>query len=250
MKPAQRMPPYGVYLQARLGSTRLPEKVLLPLAGKAVVEHAMLSLKRCGADVNLLLTDHESAARLEPLARKCGFELFPGASEDVLARFAAAAERHPVEHVIRATADNPLVSSDLAVSLLELHRRSRAQFSGYVGMPLGLGVEIVERGALLEEDAEAEDPFEREHVNPYLYRHPERFHVLHPEAPEPYRFERASVTLDTAADYRFLQSLFDELYEGRPIETLQVIDWLRSRHGDREEGGWQSGRESIVRSHR
>lgn len=238
----------GVFLQARLGSTRLPGKVLLPLAGKAVVEHAMTALRRCEADVNVLLTDYESADSLVQYARRCGFELFAGSSEDVLGRFASAARVYPVARVVRATADNPLVSSEFVDSLLRLHEDRRADFSGYLGMPVGLGVEIVNRDALLIEDREARDPFEREHVNPFLYRRPERFKIFQPEVEEPYRLADRSVTLDTEADYRYLEQLFGELYHGVPIEIDRVIGWLRDHPRPKAKEGCRSGPEGTLHS--
>ncbi|HUX19741.1 MAG TPA: hypothetical protein VMW69_00790, partial [Spirochaetia bacterium] len=123
-------PRFGIFLQARIGSTRLKEKVLLPLGDRSVIEQAMRSLKRCDAELNLLLTDYESEDRLAPLVRTCGFELFAGSSEDVLSRYAGALRSHPVEYIVRATGDNPLVSSELVLSLLDLHIRMGADFSG------------------------------------------------------------------------------------------------------------------------
>jgi spore coat polysaccharide biosynthesis protein SpsF len=237
---------FGVFLQARIGSTRLKEKVLLPLADRTVVEHAMLSLRRCNAAVNVLLTDWESEERLSPFAQSCGFEIFAGPSEDVLARYAGAVVKFPVELIVRATADNPLVSSELVVSLLELHRRHHADYSGFLGMPLGLGVEIVNRTALLTEHREASDHYEREHVNPYLYRRPERFSILRPEVPESYRLSDYSVTLDTEEDYRYLSALYHELYTGGPIGVLRVIEWLKRNPRDNVKKGGDPGREGAA----
>lgn len=247
-EPASTKATFAVFLQARLGSTRLKEKVLLPLQGKSVIEHAMESLQGCRAPLNVLLTDRESEQRLAPYARRCGFDLFAGASNDVLARFAAAARAFPAERIVRATADNPLVSSELVLSLLELHRRHGADFSGYIGMPLGLGVEVVNASALFIEDREAEDPFEREHVNPFLYQRPDRFRILHPEVPARYRLADCSVTLDTEEDYRYLSRVYRALYEGMSIDTRRLVDWLRLHPRRSEEGGWQPGREGALHS--
>lgn len=239
---------FGVFLQARLGSTRLREKVLLPLGGRTVVEQAMLSLNRCGADVSVLLTDQESRERLRPLASRCGFDLYVGPSDDVLARYAGALQRFPVDTVVRATADNPLVSSELVASLLALHSRSRADFSGYLGMPLGLGVEIVAGTALLVEDREATDSFEREHVNPFLYRRPERFAIFHPQVPTGFHLPDRSVTLDTEEDYRYLCDLYEDLYCGHPIGIERIIDWLRDHPRNEDYGSYRPEHESALRS--
>jgi len=90
-------------------------------------------------------------------------------------------------------------------------------------------VEVIEAGALAEAGAAARDPYEREHVTPYLYRHPERFGVGEPACPAAWRLPETPVTLDTAADYELLQAVFRDLYRGEPIETEELIRWLRER---------------------
>lgn len=237
---------FGVFLQARIGSTRLREKALLPLGGKTVIEQAMLSLRRCRAPVNILLTDRHGEQRLEPFARRCGFDLFTGSSNDVLSRYAGALEAHPVDYLVRATGDNPLVSSELVLSLLQMHTEEGADFSGYIGMPLGLGVEIVNAEVLLTEAVEAKDLYEREHVNPFLYRRPERFLIHHPEVPERYRLTDRSVTLDTEEDYRYLRDLYSEIYEGKPIALDRVIGWLKENPRNTVTGGYRTGREGAL----
>ena len=113
----------GVFLQARLGSSRLPKKVLLPLGTKSLIEQAMESLKRIEADDYLLLTDKESFSSLELIANKSGFTPLAGPTEDVLRRFAIAIENFPVDIVIRATGDNPFVSSEAATYALEAFKK-------------------------------------------------------------------------------------------------------------------------------
>lgn len=218
----------GVFLQVRLGSTRLPGKALLPLAGRSSVEHAMDALRAIRADVHAILTDAASAPSLAPLAAGCGFETFIGPAEDVLLRYALAVEQYGVDTYIRATGDNPLVSGDLAEALLEFHLDNGADFSGYQGPPLGTGVEVTESAALLTASAQAVDPYEREHVSPFIYRRPERFKVLRPTAPERVCLPSASVTLDTAEDYAKLKEIYDSLYRGGPIPTETLVTWLRN----------------------
>jgi len=238
----------GVFLQARLDSTRLPRKALLPLSGRTVIEHAMSSLRRFGAEVHLLLTDEASYPELEPYAKTCGFVALAGPKDDVLARFALAAHRYPVERIVRATGDNPLVSIELIELLLPLHLEAKADYSAFDGPPIGTGVEIVETGALLSAAERAVDPYEREHVCPYLYRRDREYRIHRPAAPESFRLSDATVTLDTAADYRFLERLYAELYRGEPIDTRRLVEWLSAntrRAGWRDEG-YRSGTEGNL----
>ncbi|HOV62268.1 MAG TPA: acylneuraminate cytidylyltransferase [Spirochaetia bacterium] len=217
----------GIFLQVRLSSSRLPRKALLPLKGITVIEHAMLSLKQAHADVYALLTDHESGATLKGLASPLGFEVFEGDPDDVLLRYASATEYYGVERVIRATGDNPLVSAILVDEIVKLHEECNADYSGFLGPPLGTCVEVVKASSLLCANSEAQDPYEREHVNPFLYRRPERFVINRPEARDEVSFRDARVTLDTPEDYKYISRIYDDLYVGRPIEAEELVCWLK-----------------------
>jgi spore coat polysaccharide biosynthesis protein SpsF len=222
----------GVFLQVRLSSSRLPRKALLPLKGTKVIEHAMAGLSRVNAEVYALLTDEESGAELKPIAKRWGFEVFVGPADDVLLRYAQAVGYYGVERYMRATGDNPLVSWELAESLAVLHDEFGADFSGYLGPPLGTGIELTEAAAILAADAESTDPYEREHVSPFIYHRPERFRVLRPWAPSDVSLPEAKVTLDTVADYEYLSTIYDALYDGEPISVEALVRWLRNVNQD------------------
>ena len=216
-------------LQVRLHSHRLPRKALLPLQGLAVLTHVLRALKQIPAQVHALLTDSRSVGALAPLAEPEGFLVFVGPEEDVLARYARAAEQYEVQRIIRATGDNPLVSARAAEALLDLHEREGYDLSHYLDNPLGTGVEVVESKALLEAHARARDPFEREHITTYLYRNAEAFRIGEIPCPQVWAFAQARLTLDTDEDYALLQEVFADLYAGRPIEIEEVVGWLK-RH--------------------
>ena len=220
----------GVFLQVRLDSTRLPEKALLELSGKAVVTHAMEALKAVPADVFALLTDRESSEALSEYAAAAGFELFVGPKDDVLKRYAQAISYYRVDTVIRATGDNPLVDGECAARLLELYRRRHVDYSGFYGLPIGTGVECVRAKALLQADRRAATEYEREHVCPYLYNNPHTFIIYRPSAPAECYSPELRVTLDTDRDYRRLHTIFDSLYAGNPISTAQLIRGISHLH--------------------
>jgi spore coat polysaccharide biosynthesis protein SpsF len=217
----------GVFLQARLNSTRLPGKALLPLAGAPAVQHALRALRRVEAGVHAVLTEPGSVPALQPLAEAEGFDLFAGPEEDVLERFCLAARRFRVGRVVRATGDNPLVSARQVQALLDLHRAEGWQLSHFLGLPLGTGVEVVETEALEAANRASSDPYEHEHITTFLYRHPERFRIAVPACPEAWRLPEARVTLDTREDYEQLQRIFRELYRGEPIELEELVAWLK-----------------------
>ncbi len=106
----------GVFVQVRLGSTRLPRKAMLSLPGGSVIQHVMRALAAVPADVRALLTDEQSLAVLRPVGEAEGWVVAPGPAEDVLARYCNACRELDVQRVIRATGDNPLTSASLALT--------------------------------------------------------------------------------------------------------------------------------------
>ena len=219
----------GLFLQARIGSQRLPRKALLPLDGLTVLEAAMRALAQVPADIYAVLTDAASAAEFRPLAERCGFEVFVGPEEDVLERFCLAVGEYRVERVVRATGDNPLVSPAQVQGLLRLQGEEDFDLGHYLGPPLGTGVEVVRAAALIEAGAHAVEPFEREHITTHLYRNRDRFRVVEPTAPSRWCLAEGRVTVDTEEDYHRVRALFAELYRGAPIETEEVVTWLRGQ---------------------
>jgi len=219
----------AVFIQVRLGSTRLPRKALLPLRGGNVIQHVMRAMTGVPADVRALLTDMHSAGELGPFAQTEGYEVFPGPDEDVLSRYCMACRAFDAGTVIRVTGDNPLTSGRLAREILALHAAQGADLSHYLGIPWGMGVEVVQSSALFAAEQEARAADEREHITTWLYRNRERFSILEPEAPASARLPDAVVTVDTPRDYQRVSAIFESLGRaGEPIEAEQVIAWFQS----------------------
>ncbi|MDR2258869.1 MAG: spore coat protein [Treponema sp.] len=201
----------ALVLQARLDSTRLPGKSLLPLGGKPLILAVMETLKDVPADLHVLACAEDCADPFRPLAEAAGFTLLPGPKEDVLARYCLAVRRFNIGRVIRATGDNPFVFTDAAAAINGEAAALNAAYGGYYGLPPGAGVESVDAGALLRAEAEAEAPYDREHVCPYLYGHPEVFLPHRPAAPRRWRGSHIRLTVDTAEDYERAKTLYAAL---------------------------------------
>jgi len=191
-----------------------------------VIEQAMSALSEVVVDLRAIVTDSESVAELRPLATNLGFETFSGPRDDVLKRYVLAIDHFAIDTVVRATGDNPLVSAELANELVCRHITRDADYGGFLGMPLGTGVETLKAASLRVADVHALNPYEREHVSPYLYNRPESFSIYRPGAPVKFAIPDAKVTLDTEVDYRFLRIIYQELYHGRPILLEELVEWL------------------------
>ena len=201
----------ALVLQARLDSSRLPGKSLLPLGGRPLIFRVMEALGGVDCGVKILACPEGCVPSFAPLAAEAGFEILPGPGEDVLARYCLAVRRFRPERIIRATGDNPFVFADAAQALNAEAEALGADYSGYSGLPYGAGVESVAAEALLRAEREASSGPEREHVCPYLYNHPEFFRLHRPLAPLRWQGPELKVTVDTAEDYEQARALYKAL---------------------------------------
>lgn len=217
----------GVFLQARMGSARLPGKALALIGDLPVVAHAMRALRRLPVSVHALLTDTESEGSLEPVASQCGFSVFTGSADDVLDRYDCAASHYGVTEIVRATGDNPLVSASLARMAVARRRELNADYFAFDGAPLGTGVEIVLAAAIARANRESQSTYDHEHVCPYLYRSDAMFRSFREVVPPAFEFPDARVTIDTREDLERVRQLFADLYDGAPVECLPLVKFLK-----------------------
>jgi len=220
----------AVVLQARLDSSRLSGKALLPLGDRPIVFRVMEALAFLPSEKKILACPEDSVSAFAPLADEAGFILVPGPKEDVLARYCLAIRKSGADRVIRATADNPFVFIDAAGAIESEGAALGADYAGYSGLPVGAGVESVASDALLRAEREAKDPYEREHVCPYLYRHPELFRLHRPLAPKLWQGPDCRITVDTKEDYDRARSLYESL-SSLPLEKRNLGENVLSACG-------------------
>jgi len=205
----------AVILQARIDSSRLPGKALLPLGGKPLLFRVMQALNFIHADLRVLACTDDSFNEFKPLAEEAGFQIHAGPKDDVLERYCQVIRKYSIERVIRATGDNPFVFSD-AASLINYEACAlNAAYAGYLELPYGAGVESVAASALLQAAQEAALPYEREHVCPFLYNHPELFKIHRPSAPVMWNHSDIRLTVDTQEDYEMAVELYSALKDAQ-----------------------------------
>nr|MDA3850768.1 acylneuraminate cytidylyltransferase [Spirochaetaceae bacterium] len=185
------------------------------------------ALKPLNVEHHILLTTEDSLKSLTPLADKVGFECFAGPKEDVLSRFILAADFYGVDSIVRATGDNPLVSGALAQQLLLEHLELQNHYSGYLGIPLGCGVEILDVKALKKAQEESDNPYDHEHVAPFLYKNPQRFKIHQRDLNRRWGDPGIKVSLDTREDLERITHIFKELYRNTPISIDELISYLK-----------------------
>jgi spore coat polysaccharide biosynthesis protein SpsF len=171
----------------------------------------MEALNNVPCDLRILACPEDSLSSFSSLAQKTNFQIFAGPKEDVLERYCLAIHKYSIDRVIRATGDNPFVFADAAASLNAQAISLNADYAGYMNLPCGAGVESVSASALLRATKEAQLPYEREHVCPFLYNHPELFSLHRPDSPAPWRYPDIRLTVDTQEDYERAHELYSAL---------------------------------------
>jgi spore coat polysaccharide biosynthesis protein SpsF len=212
-----------VVLQARMGSSRLPGKVLAPIAGRSILAHCVARLRaaRVG-EVVVATTSRADDEVVVAEARRLDVRVVRGPVDDVLGRFAQAAADWDGPYVFRATADNPLVDIDGPRRLLEL-LDAGADYCLEEGLPVGAAVEAVRTEALREAARSATAAYDREHVTPYLRHQRSRFDVRQMPAPAALYRPNLRLTVDTRADLEFVRSLVEQAGGGERLVPLREI---------------------------
>ncbi len=204
-------------IQARMGSTRLPGKVMKMLAGRPVLEHVVSRVQKCST-----LDEITVASTLnpidEPIVKLChdmGIMCFRGSEEDVLDRYFHAAKYAGADIVVRITSDCPLIDPVIADDIVKafMERQPTLDYLSNTlarTFPRGLDTEVFSFVALEKAWRSAVSPAEREHVTPYIYRHPDFFSVQNFSNSQDlsgYRW-----TLDTYEDWELIRTIYDNLY--------------------------------------
>jgi spore coat polysaccharide biosynthesis protein SpsF len=236
-------------VQARMASTRLPGKVLLPLGQASVLDHV---LTRCqaiaGVDVVVCaIPETPDCLPLAEAAEKLGAVVFKGSQDDVLARYYGAAKSVSADVILRVTSDCPMIDPQVCADVLALVTGGGADFACNnmpPSWPHGLDCEAVTFAWLERAMLEAEKKFEREHVMPWIRNHAE---VKKANFPGPGGgIENHRWTLDNASDYEFLCQLWKRLPSNGaddwgyqvPLRIVEAEPVLATINGgqDRHEG--------------
>ena len=220
--------------QARMTSTRLPGKVLMPLIGEPRLARQIERVRRSRSAGRLVVATSNAVSDdpIMVLCRTLRVACFRGPLDDVLGRFHGALLAFgPADHIIRLTGDCPLADPEVIDATIALHIKEAADYTSNTGdltFPKGLDVEVFRAEHLITANREALDPYEREHVTPFLYRNPGRFIQARLECDPPLGHLRW--TVDTPQDYAFVERVYEALYRRNPDFTSEDVarvsrDW-------------------------
>jgi spore coat polysaccharide biosynthesis protein SpsF len=215
-------------VQARMGSTRLPGKVLKLIAGKPLLGYLLERLERAVSLDAIIVATSESDEDL-PLAKYChehGIDCFRGSETNVLERFYKTAQFHHAEVVVRICGDSPLVDPEMVDELVNEFNCDDEQLDYLTNTlhqtcPLGTNIEVFSFSALAKAFAEAGTEYQQEHVTPYFYQNPKSFRIrqkhYHPDNSN-YR-----LTVDTPEDFVLIETIIKALAGDDPKMPIKHI---------------------------
>ncbi|MFC7076758.1 glycosyltransferase family protein [Haloarcula halophila] len=222
-------------IQARMGSSRLPGKMMLPLAGTPVIERVIARTKAAERvdEVIVATSDQPADDILERYAQRAGVDVFRGSETDVLERLYRATETVEPDTIVRMCGDRPLIPPEVTDGVVESLEREAVDYvsnSMPRTFPLGWGCEAFTRESFKRVRANAETTYHREHVTPYYREFPEEFDLENVTSTDVFddeslqnRVERR-LTLDHADDYELIREVYDHCSAGKIIPSATIMN--------------------------
>lgn len=221
-------------IEARMTSSRLPGKMLLPLCGKSVLEHLIERVQRINQlDAIVIATTWKSSDDpIQQLVDKLGVNCYRGSEDDVLGRVLGAAKTFNADFIVEITGDCPLLDPEIAEQCIDDFFRLKVDY-GVVpasDFPSGTAVQIFPTAVLSQVDKEfPENPDAREHVSLPIYSQPERYKLYRMQAEKKLNRPDLRLDLDTSEDYELIKRIFEALYPIKSDFCLEdVIEFIES----------------------
>lgn len=207
-------------IQARLGSTRLPGKVLKKLSGKSVLEHVIYRVSKSNLIDQIIVatTTNEEDDKIVDECLKIGVNYYRGDENNVLSRYYETAFDKGYETIIRITSDCPLIDPKIIDNMIRYFNNENEKYQlDYLSnslketFPRGFDVEIFTFNSLKEAYENATLEYEKEHVTPYIYLNQDKFTIKNYYNSNKYQNYR--LTLDTYEDYLVIKNIYDNIYK-------------------------------------
>ena len=215
-------------IQARMGSTRLPGKILEKVGDKPLLEILVNRLKKSQFidDVVIATTNNKSDDVVEKFSQDLNINYYRGSEEDLLERYAESAKMFNADVVVRITGDNPLTDVDLIDTLIDVHFKNNLDYTYCLDTPLGVSAEIINSNILKEISSKADKESEREHVTPYIRSHPEKYKILKYNSNLKHQYIR--LTVDTNEDLDLIQVIYQNLGDLENLKINDIINFFKN----------------------
>lgn len=222
-------------IQARMGSSRLPGKVIKTVLGQTLLEYQIERVRRATTITNIVIAT-TTQAQDQPIVDLCvrlGIDYYRGSEHDVLQRYYEAATQYRAQVVVRLTSDCPVIDPAVIDQVVRTYV-NHPHLYDYVSnglertFPRGMDTEVFSYAALQQAHEQATEPAFREHVTAYLYHHPEQFrlrNVAYKTDESKHRW-----TVDTTEDFQLIQTIIERLYVTNPHFTMEDVLTLLANH--------------------
>lgn len=210
----------GCIIQARMGSTRLPGKVMKNLEGQPVLYHVLERVKQSNSidEIIVATTNHEHDDVIVEEAKRNKVNYYRGSEEDVLSRFFESADKYGLDHIVRITSDCPLIDPNIIDEIVTCYKENQYKLVTNAGIdeskrtfPRGMDTEVFSFESLEEAYNNTSEKYEREHVTPYFYENYNDDIYYYKNEND---LSELRLTLDTSEDYEMIKRVYRELYSG------------------------------------
>jgi len=218
----------GLVIQARMGSSRLPDKVLLPLPfinGKPILFRITDELQHLGSNYRIVVatTTNKSDDIIEETCKSKKILCYRGSENNVLSRYTEIAKKYDFEHMVRLTADNPFICSLQIKKVVLHHLNMDSDYTSSKSLPIGMNIEIIRSASLIKSEGLTKDAFDKEHVTTCIRRENifKKSIITYDD-----KFEKYRLTVDTSNDFllaNFIASISDNS-DKRGLDLLHLLN--------------------------
>ncbi len=222
-------------IEARMTSSRLPGKVLMPALGQPMLHHLVNRLRAVPSLNGLVIATTINAKDdpIEKFAKAEDVACFRGSEEDVMTRVIGAAESVGADVVVEITGDCPIIDPQLVEQAIRMFQVNDVEYFSNAHLrsyPDGMDVQVFRLETLKRSAEMTQDPLDHEHVTLHIRKHPEISRPMHLVAPPELHWPELGLTLDESADYELLKKIIEYFGRENPLFTcLDVIKLLRAK---------------------
>ncbi len=222
-------------IEARMTSSRLPGKVLLPILGKPILYYLVERIKAAKTIDQIILatTANTTDDVLADFARSIGIEVFRGSEDDVMSRVLAAAEQNNADIIVQITGDCPLIDPELIDQVVRTFKVNVVDYvsnSHVRSYPDGMDVAVFSSAALKTSEELTDDSYHREHVSVHIREHPDVFRAIYLVSPSDSYWPELGLTIDEQPDYELIKQVIEYFWPTNPnFRCKDIVDLLRNK---------------------
>ena len=216
----------AIIIQARLGSKRLPGKVLKKINGKTILEYVINRLKKTKLSNNIIVatTNREEDKKIIKVAKKTNCHTFRGSTNNVLNRYYKAAVHYKVKNIVRITSDCPLIDPKIINKVYFFYLKNNYDYVSnkiFPTYPIGMGLEILNFRSLKKANKLTKSSYDKEHVTPYIYKNPKKFKIKNVGLKK--KLLNYRIVLDYIEDFKLISNILKHFDKQRKDFTLKDI---------------------------